>query len=156
MQRWAVADTGPRSEDKGFEHARLKGFECFLPKIRNRKKKLEPLFPRYLFVLMNSNNWRMLLSTIGIADVIKSGNTPLTMSENVLDTVRTRCDAEGVYLYPASRFKPNQKVLLKTGPFMGSVGFFHMMSKKDRAIVLLSMLGTEARVEVLEDDLAAA
>jgi transcriptional antiterminator RfaH len=155
--RWAVAITQPQQEAKVVIHAERSGFECYLPLYRTVHKRLTPLFPRYVFVDARGF-WRQLLSTIGINGVIMDGNKPATLSDEIIDAIRLRCDRNGVFIPPPKprKFGYGQRVRVDCGPMLGLTGIVRRMRGRDRVEILISMLGRRAAVHIYEGDLRAA
>jgi len=60
---WYALQHKPAQGDRALEHLQYQGITCFYPKITvekvkagKRSKKLEPLFPGYLFVKLEQTN----------------------------------------------------------------------------------------------------
>ena len=84
--RWYVVQTHPHAESRAMEQLRQQGFVTYLPKLlkqRRHARKVEtvirPLFPRYLFVLVDitTQRWRAIHSTIGVLPVPPRVRLPL-------------------------------------------------------------------------------
>ena len=82
MSYWAVVTTQPKAEHRALNHLEWQGFTAYAPKektvrvIHGRKVHgWRWLFPRYLFVDI-VDQWHVLLSTIGINDVLMTGEAP--------------------------------------------------------------------------------
>ena len=83
MIRWYAVYTQPHGETKALEHLLRQGYSAYLPRYRARisharrhQTVLRPLFPRYLFAGIDraSMRWRPILSTVGVADVVRAIN----------------------------------------------------------------------------------
>ena len=163
MQGWAIAITQPNSESKATVNAERQGFKIWYPRLKTirrfagkRFEQIYPLFPRYIFVAVEGA-WRSLSNTIGISDVIMSGDHPALLPQSAVQAIKARCDADGFYVVPVTpKFKTGQAVKVVAGPFYGFTGKFHEFKGEERAMVLLKMLGADTRVNVSECDLAAA
>jgi transcriptional antiterminator RfaH len=155
---WFVVHTQPRAEAKAMQHLRNQGFAVYLPRYLKRRRHARridwvatPLFPRYLFVGMDllRARWRAIRSTVGVADLICSGDRPAPVPPAVLDAIRAREDERGlVSLADAGRFARGDKVRIAEGAFSGLVALFECMSDEDRVVLLLDLLGRQVRVEV--------
>jgi len=167
MQGWAIAISQPGLEAKAKINAERQGFHVWYPRLKTIKRfagkrweYIQPLFPRYIFVQVQSA-WRSLSSTVGISSVIMSQRNdepiPALLANNVMEDIKARCDAQGFYNIPIPpKFKSGQKVKVVAGPFYGFTGSFHELRGEDRALVLLNLLGAQTRVDVAEQDLMAA
>lgn len=155
---WYVVRTHAHSERKALEHLRRQGFTAYLPqylKQRRHARKVEkvaaPLFPRYLFVSIDTarERWRSIMSTIGIADLIRQGGDPLPVPEGVIDGIRAREGDGGLIAMQAEApFQPGDSVQITQGPMTSQVGWFEGLSDQERVIVLLDLLGRKLRVEL--------
>ena len=75
-ERWFLAHTLPKSEWKAELHLGAQGFRTYLPQIRKTirharqlKTVQAPLFPRYLFVILDleRDRWLSVRSTVGVS-----------------------------------------------------------------------------------------
>ena len=87
QQSWFVARTQPLRERWAAENCRRQGAETYLPQIEESARVVtagrviatlrpRPLFPGYLFVRTVGQQWRFLLGTFGVIDLIATSNTP--------------------------------------------------------------------------------
>ncbi|MDA7946895.1 MAG: transcriptional activator RfaH [Hyphomicrobiaceae bacterium] len=158
MKRWYVIYTQARGEERALWHLRNQGFHCFLPRFRTTKRHarktdvvLEPLFPRYIFAQFDQSKkmWRSINGTRGVVQLLTDGTRPLAVPGEVIDTLLAGSDENGVAsLTSLGVVWKGMKVHVKTGPFAGQKGeVADVLTKgRDRVLVLLSMLGVEARV----------
>src|ERR1700730_636467 len=129
-ERWFVAHTLPRSELRSQTHLGAQGFKTFLPQLlktvrhaRRLKTVRGPLFPRYLFVILDLDRDRFLSvrSTVGVSSLFGFGGRPIPVPAGIvefliaqtgeLDLIRLDADlAEG------------QPVRILSGPFADLVG----------------------------------
>ena len=75
-ERWFLAHTLPKSERKAELHLGAQGFRTYLPQIqktvrhaRQLRTVRAPLFPRYLFVILDleRDRWLSVRSTVGVS-----------------------------------------------------------------------------------------
>ena len=75
-ERWFLAHTQPKSERKAELHLGAQGFRTYLPQIqktirhaRQLRTVRAPLFPRYLFVILDleRDRWLSVRSTVGVS-----------------------------------------------------------------------------------------
>jgi len=133
------------------------GFAFYLPvikdivTIRGRKSAVSrPLFGRYIFVFIQ-DQWRSLLSTIGIASVVMRGDKPACIPSKVIDDIRAREDKEGFVRLRKNekeKFERGTRVRIPEGQFSGMVGVYDGMTSSQREVVLLEFLGRVTRVEI--------
>jgi transcriptional antiterminator RfaH len=158
VTRWYVVHSHPASEAKAMENLERQGFAAYLPRYRKLRRHarrheqvMRPLFPRYLFVAVDlmQQRWRPILSTIGVADVVRRGDVPTAVPDDVIEAIRAGEDA-GAFddIGAVGRLRRGDSVQLVAGPFADCVGRFCRLSDADRVIVLLDLLGREIRAEV--------
>ena len=163
---WYVVRTQPNSERKTAFHLERQDFTVYLPqylKRRRHARKTElrptPLFPRYLFVAMDLGQarWRAIRSTIGVNELMCSGDRPAPVPPGVVDDLRTREDDFGLLpLQAAMPFHKGDAVDVVDGSLAGASGFFDCYEDRDRVVLLLDMLGRQMRVKVQAVSVSAA
>ena len=155
---WFAVYTKPRQEHIAREHLERQGFHCFLPLAVNpyqrrseRKPRVEPLFPRYLFLnaVPDQQSLGPVRSTRGVCTLVRFGMQLATLPERVIETILQRRDPNSgfVQLDPVP-VGTGDKVRVFDGPFAGIEGIFKERKGENRALLLMSMLGTESTVEV--------
>jgi transcriptional antiterminator RfaH len=96
---WYVVQTKPRQEYRALENLINQGYECVLPeyqceRLRHGVRMLrnEPLFPRYLFIHLDtvSMNWGPIRSTYGVIGLVRFGGVPASMPEGMVEAVMNR------------------------------------------------------------------
>ena len=155
---WFAVYTKPRQERIALENLDRQGFRCFLPMAINpyqrrteRKPIIEPLFPRYLFLkaIADQQSLGPVRSTRGVCNLVRSGMNLVTMPELVIQAITRRCDPEtGLINLDPVPVLPGDKVRVFDGPLAGIQGIFTELKGANRALLLMSLLGTETTVEV--------
>ena len=155
---WFAVYTRPRQERTALEHLERQGFRCFLPLAVNpyqrrsqRAPRVEPLFPRYLFLhaVADQQSLGPVRSTRGVCSLVRFGMRLVTVSEQIITAVNQRCDPEtGLIQLQPIPVNVGDKVRVFDGPLAGLEGIFRERKGTDRAILLMQLLGTEATVEV--------
>lgn len=158
MRHWYVVRSHPRAEETARRNLARQGFETYLPryvKRRSHARRVEyrpaPLFPRYLFVSfdMATAKWRAVLSTIGISDVVSSGDRPLPVPPGVVESIQAREGEDGmVEIAPEPAFRKGDMVRITGGPMDRQIGLFEGLGENDRVVVLLELLGRQLHVRV--------
>ena len=155
---WFAVFTKPRQENIALENLERQGFRCFLPMAINpyqrrtaRKLRIEPLFPRYLFLnaIADQQSLGPVRSTRGVNNLVRFGMDLAEMPESVIQAIRSRCDPETelVCLQPVS-VRPGDRVRVFDGPLAGAEGLFEATSGLRRAHLLIEILGRPTAVEV--------
>lgn len=164
--RWYVVQTHGHAEAKAVTHLARQGFTAYLPRYLKRRRharRIEtvaaPLFPRYLFVAVDTmcQRWRSIHSTIGVSRLVCNGDDPVPVADDVIEALRASEDERGfVTLRQRPRFAFGEKVRVLDGVFADCLGLFDGMKDSDRVAVLLDLLGRKVRLVLDEFSVAAA
>jgi transcriptional antiterminator RfaH len=163
--RWYVVQTQPHAETRAQEHLRRQGFITYLPRLiksRRHARKTDqvsrPLFPRYMFVLIDSTHqgWHAIRSTFGVSNLIGGESGPVPVRDGVIEALRQREGEDGHFHPDAPKFLRGAAVRVLDGVFASCVGMFEKMSDKDRVAVLLDLLGRRVRVVLEAESVSAA
>jgi transcriptional antiterminator RfaH len=150
---WYALQHKPAQGDRALTHLQNQDIACFYPKITvekikagKRSKKLEPLFPGYLFVNLEQGDpqWAKLRSTRGVLRIVSFANTPAAISDEVIQHVKDSLDS----VAEQGGIKPGQAVQLNEGPFEGINAIFQAYDGEARAIVLINFMQKQQRVKV--------
>ncbi len=82
---WYLVHTKPRQEACALQNLERQGYDCYLPLLASEKlikgavtKLAEPLFPRYLFIRLDTGDsaksWSPIRSTRGVSKLVGFGN----------------------------------------------------------------------------------
>lgn len=159
MSDWYVVRTKPRRETAAETHLLRQGFEVYLPRLARTKQRggswresIEALFPRYLFLRRghSQQNLGTVRSTLGVSEIVCFGGSYARMPEQAIRLLRSNEDpASGMHLAaPTPPPASGDKVRITEGPFAGLAGVFSSASGDHRVVVLLNLLGRDARVVV--------
>jgi transcriptional antiterminator RfaH len=155
---WFAVYTKPRQERIALEHLERQGFHSFLPMAINpyqrrsaKKLRVEPLFPRYLFLnaVPNQQSLGPVRSTRGVSSLVRFGTKLAIVPEAVISMINNRCDKEtGLVILEPVPINIGDKVRVFDGPLAGLEGIFQERKGPIRAVLLMKLLGTESTVEV--------
>ena len=155
---WFAVYTKPRQEQIALENLQRQGFRCFLPMAINpyqrrsaKKPRIEPLFPRYLFLnaIADQQSLGPVRSSYGVSNLVRFGMQLATVPEFMIDDINRRCDPKtGLVQLEPVPVELGDKVKVFDGPFAGIEGIFRERKGTNRALLLISMLGTQSTVEV--------
>ena len=156
MKSWYAVYTQPRAENKVVGHLTRQGFDTYLPlflRRRSHSRRIDwvpsPLFPRYIFVGMNIEKvrWRAVWSTVGVANLVCSGEKPLIVPSDVLRILRNREDENGfVRLGARSTVNAGDEVQIIDGALGDLVAIIKEMHGLDRVTLLLRLMGRQVSV----------
>ncbi len=159
-KRWYLVYCKPRQEGVAKRNLERQGFEIYLPVARQRRRRLgrpkmviEPMFPRYLFIRLDSQNddWGPIRSTLGVTALVRFGQFPTVVPDDLIHDLRQRDDEEGIQQLPEYSYRPGESLRIADGVMAGFEGIYLARSAKDRVLVLLEILGQQARVELAQD-----
>lgn len=166
---WYAVQVKPHQEHRVVRHLAMSPIPTFLPLIesvrrrngRPRGARLEPLFPGYLFVQVetpeaHASHWHVVRWTPGVRHILGTGNAPVPVPMEAIETLQSRVKELG-FVRPGVRFTPGTRVRISSGPLAGLEAIFERpTSKSGRVRVLLEMLGQLGRAEVDESSLDVA
>lgn len=142
---WYALQHKPAQGDRALEHLQNQDISCFYPKITvekikagKRTKKLEPLFPGYLFVNLEKTDpmWSKLRSTRGVLRIVSFAHEPAVIGDEVIQHIK-----DGLHkVAEHGGIKPGQAVELRNGPFQGLEAIFQAYDGEERAIVLIGFM----------------
>jgi transcription antitermination factor NusG len=132
MAFWAAAQVHSPLAARAVRHVERQGFQTYMPLCRpsRRSQRTVPLFPGYLFVSI-VDQWRCLLSTYGVINVIRSGDRPAVVRPDEIERIKANESRDGVIQLPLTRFQPGERVRVRVtrGAF---VDLYAGMSARDR------------------------
>jgi len=156
--RWYVVQTHALAEKKALFHLKRQGFDAYLPrylKSRRHARKTDwvpaPLFPRYMFLRMDTarSRWLNIRSTIGVSNLVCHGNIPAPIPDKIIEDIRKRESETGLIdIRREAQFNKGDVIQITDGPLSERVGLFECESDEERVFILLDLLGREVRVKV--------
>ncbi len=166
MKRWYLIRTKPRKETVAEENLHRQGWEIYLPRIQQRRRRrgrwsevIEPLFPCYLFVRLHFgfDNISPIRYTTGVQNFVRFSEKPAVVPDEIIESLRRTEDCnKGLRYLNNLPFKPGDNVLIDTGPLAGLQAIFLAEKGQDRVVILFDMLGRENRATVELDVLRSA
>ncbi|MFT4248566.1 MAG: transcription termination/antitermination NusG family protein [Pseudomonas sp.] len=163
MRGWHLVLTRPRQERQALVQLERQGYEVWLPMARERAtskpegERAMPLFPRYLFVNVDSetDNTAPIRSTIGCCGLVRFGMTLAMLPAQAVEAIRLRCDDQGCVRL-GGEWSPGTRLKVLEGPFAGFEAVFQARSAADRVSVLLHWLGVVRPVQMSAKSLVLA
>jgi transcriptional antiterminator RfaH len=165
--RWYLVHTKPSAEAVAQLNLERQGYETYLPRLlqrvlwrQQRRERVVPLFPRYLFLRLDSGRQTLspVRSTAGVATVVRFGAEFAIVPDPVVGDLRSRADpATGLHrLSDAIKLVRGSAVQIVASAFDGLEGIFERTAGGDRVVVLLALLGRMTPVQVPVDTVLAA
>ncbi len=171
-KNWHVIEVVARRERLAESSIRSLNLDAFVPMINadgwngfTRRKREQAFFKGYGFARFDakSDDYYRVRWSAGVAGVLDFGSGPPVVDEALIEAIAGRVGDDGfVRLDSAERraanaspFAPGEDVLIDDveNPFNGFPAIFQADYKDDRAIVLMTILGAERRVEVARTSL---
>ena len=162
---WYVVHVKARQENVARENLARQGYSVYLPQIKALKRlrgrhqaRMEPLFPRYLFLQPGSPDQSIapVRSTLGVSGIVRFGHDPAVIQ---LDTLRGIRDFEvrqnAASDEDLSPFRCDERVRVVDGPLAGLEGLITDIAR-DRVVVLMHLLGHDTRVRMSHHQLLLA
>ena len=153
-ERWFLVHTLPNSERRAELHLGAQGFRTHVPTIqktirhaRQLRTVRAPLFPRYLFLILDlgRDRWLSVRSTVGVSSLYTCEDRPVPVPEGIVETLIENTDEANLTLF-SSGLTPGQSVRILSGPFVDFVGTLERLDDAGRVRVLLDMMGTAVPV----------
>jgi transcriptional antiterminator RfaH len=152
---WYLIHTKPRQEALALTNLSRQGFECYMPmlrlqKIQQRKTALvaEPMFPRYLFIRLDTSgsgqSWSPIRSTLGVNQLVRFGGQPAKVDGQLIDLIRSR--EQGTQTQPL--FSAGENVTVADGPFAGLEAIYQNTDAESRSMILLNILSKPVAMRI--------
>ena len=136
-------------------HLSRQGFKTFAPTLAVTERRgsrfratVQPLFPGYLFVLLNlsKENWRPISSTKGVVRILTSnGGHPQSIPTPFVDNLLERSGEDGRIL-PIGELPAGVVVKIQNGPFAGINARLESNITNERTNLLLTVIGKNIRL----------
>lgn len=150
---WYLLKTKPRQEFRAKEHLENQSFQTYLPVLTRKDKRVEPLFPGYIFIAVtgDKNAIGAVRSTRGVMGFVRFGSEIAVASQDLISGIQgLESRFRGL-----PRFVPGQEVMCKSGPFAGLKAIFEAETGEERCIVLLNLLNSPRPVQLKASELQA-
>jgi transcription antitermination factor NusG len=158
---WLVLRTRSRHEKVVESILRQKQINAYLPKHKvirrwkNTKQVVEmPLFPGYLFVQPQMNQYEGIHYIRGSCGLVRSCGMPAMMSTKDLEAVKVLVES-GAMLTVDQGLIPGKRVKIIGGPFMGIEGELVRLKSQEHLVINVQLVGSSVCVEVDRDAISA-
>ena len=142
-ERWFLVHTQPKSERKAEMHLGAQGFRTHFPTIqktvrhaRQLRTVQAPLFPRYLFLILNPSRdrWLSVKSTVGVSSLFTCDDRPVPVPEGIVEALIHNTDEANLTLFNRG-LVAGQSVRILLGPFADFVGTLERLDEAGRVRV---------------------
>ena len=154
---WFALQTKPRSEKKIAHLIRQKGYECFTPTYRQKRRWSDrtveislPLFPRYVFCRLNYSVIGKAISTPGVIKIVGFGGKPAEIDVEEIDALRLL--AQSHLIREPWNYLPNgTPVNVETGPLTGVRGIISQDGNNKRLVISVTLLQRSVAIQLDEN-----
>jgi transcriptional antiterminator RfaH len=152
---WYLVHTKSRQEEIALANLERQGYECYLPqmrieRVRRRKAEVatEPMFPRYLFIRLDSSDqgksWSPIRSTLGVSQLVHFGARAAKVDDTLVELLRQRERT----LPTEAMFHSGDSVVIADGPFAGIEAIYQTADAERRAFILLEILAKPVSMHI--------
>lgn len=154
---WFALQTRPKNERKVESLLRQKGYECFTPTYRLKRKwsdrivKIDfPLFPGYVFCRFNASAFGKVISTQGVTRIVGFGRAPAEVAKEEIETLQFLARSK-ILLEPWKYLPSGTMVLVETGPLAGVQGIISVGENKMQLVISVTLLQRSVAIQLGED-----
>ena len=153
-EKWIAVYTKPRHEKSVEKNLKNKGYEVYLPMLKERRKwsdrkkwVLFPLFRSYIFVKIEIKNSLFVLKTPGVVKIVKFRGKISVIPYDIIKSIRLMI--EGGYSPEATDyFIKGNPVQIKDGPLKGIEGEVVEVDKKNRLIIKVDAIQHSISIKI--------
>ena len=153
-KKWLAVYTKPRHEKAVEKEFQKKGFEVYLPMLKERRKWSDrkkwvefPMFRSYVFVRTKIKNTLFVLQTPGVVKVIKFGEEVAVVRNESIEAIKLMIEG-GYNPEPLNYFIQGDPVEVKDGPLKGLVGEVIRLDKNDRLVVRVDAIQHSISIQI--------
>jgi transcription antitermination factor NusG len=151
---WYALQVRSRYENLVAVHLSAKGYECFLPLYKCRRrwsdrfKQIEsPLFPGYVFCRLNRADRLPVLTTPGVFLIVGPGKDPEPIDETEITAIQSAVKS-GLPSQPWPFLQIGQRVRIEEGPLCGLEGILLEFRGRHRLVMSVTILKRSIAVQI--------
>ena len=160
-KNWFVLYTKPRKEKLVIKQLVNNKIVFFYPKIKNRKGKKERLFPRYIFINVDSTTIKepMIKWMPGVVNIVNFDGQNAIVPDHIIHLMKQRIAeiqlSENKFL---DSLQKGDEIIISDGIFNGYRGIFDLkITGKERVRVFLKLLSDQStQIELRPDQIRLA
>ncbi len=159
---WYLIYSKPRQEKTAVENLLRQNYAVYFPQVsqfRTRRGKrqlvVEPLFPRYLFIHLDTtnDNWAPIRSTLGVNSLVRFGIEPTRVPRELIDYLKSRQNVDGLHEWAQPALAIGGRTRVVSGPLAGYEGILIAKSGRERVVILLDMVNGQFRAKMNPDQI---
>jgi transcription antitermination factor NusG len=151
---WFALHVRSRFEVSVASHLYGKGYECFLPTFKSRRrwsdriKEIEaPLFPGYLFCRFNVLDRFPIVTTPGLIQIVGFNRAPVPVTESEIAALQQLVSSK-LRHEPWPYLRAGAKVAIEAGPLAGLEGIFIEVKGSHRLVLSVTLLQRSVAVVI--------
>lgn len=165
MMNWYLAYCRPREEQRASQHLRNQGIDSYYPMVEverlvrgKREKRMEPMFPCYLFVQVDLEAFSptRLNATRGLRHMVRFGNHWSCIPSRLIYDMMCREDSDALRARMPQLPKCGDRVIIGEGSFHGLEAIYQEPDGEHRSILLLTMFKQQIPVTLDNREFALA
>jgi transcription antitermination factor NusG len=153
---WFALQTKPKNERKVEQLLTQKGYECFTPTYRRKRKWSDriveidfPLFPGYVFCRFNTSALGKAISTRGVVRIVGFGGAPAEVAMEEVKALQLLAQSD--LLREPWRYLPDgAQVVVETGPLAGVQGLICAGENKRQLVISVTLLQRSVAIQLDE------
>ncbi|RJX74247.1 transcription/translation regulatory transformer protein RfaH [Vibrio sinensis] len=162
MKQWYLLYCKRGEQQRAKQHLENQGVESYYPQIEvekilrgKRHKKLEPLFPSYMFVRFDYEqgpSFTTIRSTRGVVDFIRQGSYPQPIEGDLIFTLKqleAQIEPKSEVVLP----EKGQILRVASGQFAGIDAIYQEPDGETRSILLVNMISRHVPMSIDNKDL---
>jgi len=156
MKVWMIATYKINELKRLKDNLQNQDLECYHPKINTKKynstSKEEPLFPGYIFIYSEIENYSKIKFTKGISKVIQFSNNIATLEDDEIIELK-KIESESYSQPIIQQIYVGQEAIMSEGPLKGSLITIASLPNKDRVNIFIHILGKSRKVTTSLDEI---
>ena len=154
---WFALQTIPKNERKVAHLLEIKGYECFAPTYRLKRKWSDrtvqidlPLFPGYIFCRFNSSSLGKAISTRGVVKIVGFGAGPAEVAAEEIEALQLLARSN-ILREPWKYLPDGTLALVETGPLAGVQGIISAAENRRQLIISVTLLQRSVAIQLDEN-----
>ncbi len=153
---WTPIKTKPRCEKKLAAYCHSNSIGYYLPLLKSAKRQKRknlvfylPMFPGYIFCLLNTENFNMIVNSNCVVNKLKTDKIQeKTLIEELLSIKELEMKSDELEICIQPEIINGKKIRIKGGPLQGFSGIVSKRKNKTLVSVNLEMLGQSISAEI--------
>jgi transcription antitermination factor NusG len=152
---WGLCVTEHHGEARAARELSRIGARTILAKYRDQYRHKLLLFPRYLFVDLIDQWWKIAHANY-VQRLFTSDHRPCRVPDQFMTELQAKMSPDGtVAMEPRERFTIGDRVEIIRGQFKSLLATYDGLSPRQQETALIEILGRKVRVEFQPGDLAS-